>query len=156
MDTPVPSLEREQSHLYTIMGDEDSFYTGKSRDHQVVVVVQCPNVVTIQFLLDGSLAFVRTLFSTADSGVFSVADDERLRGWMTAEEYVVEPISVRRFYLDDYHIGIVDYPHELLDRLEDSPPNGQIVEWMETGKFVLQLNQFHDVWIDSEGDVIAT
>jgi hypothetical protein len=168
------SYIRDANHLYLIEGYPSRFYwTGTIAEAlQLLVVVQVPSIIAIVFDRNGDLVRVerRMLSSSTIEAAervgfrefFQEQGDRELSSWLHSLGFQEAVIKVKRFYLPDYHIGIVDFPRFFQDVLcnpsaysedEQRLAQTQRDRWFTEGLFELWLNEGTDLWVTATGEI---
>jgi hypothetical protein len=169
-----PSYARDSNHLYFIEGYPSRLYwTGTIAEGlQLLVVIQVPFFIAIVFDRNGDLVRVerRMLSSSTIAAAeqigfrdfFREQGDREHSSWLHSLGFQEAVIRVKRFYLPDYHIGIVDFPRFFQDVLcnpsdysedEQRLAQSQRDRWFAEGLFELWLNEGTDLWITATGEI---
>jgi hypothetical protein len=134
--------------------------------------MQIPHLVGLFFDQEGNLVDVqvRTL-SLLEIPVSDAVERHRdtvkageveLMNWLDSLGFEEGIIKVKRFFLEDYYIGILDFPECFKQVLlnpsgysEDEQIGAQraVRRWFKEGIFELWLNEGTDLWITSAGEV---
>jgi hypothetical protein len=179
MKEPI-DIVRDPNHLYCIHGYPDRGYeTGiTGSGSQVLLVHQFPSVIAVYFDRNGNLfdVQIRTLSPLTQAvaknyGFRALFGDdvgtEELSAWLRSLQFVDAVIRVKRFFLPEYHIGIVDFPACFRETLQDplgDPDDAlqedhlriaqqELIRWSQEGVFELWLNPGMDLWIDKTGEI---
>lgn len=168
------SFLREPNYLYSVEGySHHGYWTGTTANRlQALVVVLVPNIVAILFDEKGNLVRVEeraisseTLATANRIGfheAFRTQGDQEVSawlGWLGVHESVVK---VKRFFLPNYHIGILDFPgffQEVLQHPsaysedEQRVAERERVRWFNEGLFELWLNDATNLWITNTGQI---
>ena len=165
---------RDPECLYRIEGyPHHLFWTGHIVDgKQLLVVVFFPHFLVIFFNEEGiflgdekNLLSPLTVAAAKQFGigeVFRRGDDRIMSSRLHSLQFCEGPISVRRFFLPQYNIGIIDFPELFKEMLMDSPGYSQdevqvaqseLVRWFREGLFELWLNKAKCLWILGDGQI---
>lgn len=168
------SFLREPNYLYSIEGyPHHGYWTGTTADHlQALVVVLSPTIVAIFFDGEGNLVGVQeraisqeTLAMAHRIGfheAMRTQGDQEISAWLDSLGVHESVIKVKRFFLTDYHVGIVDFPQVFQEVLqhpsafsedEQRVAESERVRWSNEGLFELWLNDATNLWITSTGQV---
>lgn len=158
---------RDDLYLYPIRGDSHDFYTGTTKNgSQLLVVISLPFATAVFFDHEGRLLRSEELYlNDADNtGVFSEVDEQQLTSWLQSLGYSGGMIRVRRFFLPQHNIGILDFPNDFQDMLflpsfgqeERNFAQRELKRWISEGQFQLCLNPDIDLWIDGSGNITST
>jgi hypothetical protein len=167
------SFLRDSDHLYWIEGyPHHGYWTGTTADgSQVLVVILAPHIIAIFFDHEGNLLEVQerrlspSTLAMAEKGIyagFRRQSDEDVSSWLDSLGIHESVIKVKRFFLPDYHVGIVDFPQFFQDILrnpsaysEDEQRGAESAKarWFKEGIFELWLNDGTNLWITSTGQV---
>lgn len=169
--------DHESGRLYQIRGDAfRGFITGNGREgFQFLIVLQQPRFIVIQFSALGAMLGydVKNMQTTLESGadIWAIEDafgnmtDAELRLFLDSVAFEEGPIRIKKFFLEKYHIGIIDFP-EYYQGILRNPLNYSQDErnlaihtldwWSKKGLFELWLNADTDVWINAEGEKEAS
>lgn len=97
--------------------------------------------------------------------VFQEQPDANLQQWLVDIGFSGETITVRKFFLTDFTIGIQEYEDYFADAISNpgsySDEEIQVIRseqnrWLHEGIFVLWLNPTTECWIDHSGRVVST
>lgn len=162
-------MDRDESHLYRILPDQEYFHVGTLGDgRQVLMGLLCPDLVAITFDRAGNLLGFDTHpleFLHPQSGIYNIYDERigpREEAWHRELEFRPATIEVKRFSIDELGVGIDDYPEhfaEVLDEPDqDEDWKAQIRKdkerWEADGQFVLYWG--NDYWLDHTGEVVSS
>jgi hypothetical protein len=149
--------------------DAYSFYTGFSlSNEQVLVGVYCPTLVALWFDVDGSLLRTSHLpipFFQRATPPYDIYDDRLpplIEAWKQDMELRPATIKVKKFFAEQWHIGIEDYPahfEEVLsdpaaDEDEKADMRDSMELWDKDGQFVLLWG--NDYWLNDSGEVVSS
>lgn len=164
---------RADDYLYALNGSEYEFFTGvDAQGSQLLFVVCYPRFVAVLFDENGHLVD-STIESLSESAVEAVNKigflnalhgrlGEEIDSWFTRRGFVKSPISVKRFYLPQLHIGIKDFPEyldDIVQRPSDFSEDEQNVaqdvlrRWPLEGIFELWLSEGQNLTIDRLGNI---
>jgi hypothetical protein len=170
----LDAFVRKPDHLYQLWGDPGRyFWTGiTANGSQAFIFVWLPNFVTVLFDQGGNLLSVEkrtfspdTIAKTNKCGLHETRDEEvgqEMEAWFNELQFDECLIAVKRFFLTEYHVGIVDFPRcfqEVLLSPSAFSVDEQIVaqaehqRWFREGVFVLWLNEGFDLWIAATGEI---
>jgi hypothetical protein len=151
-----------QMKLYVLQPDTHyGIYVGYINEKfQAIVSHYDDLLIAVLFDVDGNLVEVREK-SLAD---VQLADHERaLTNWVDELNLIIRPISIKKFFLSNYKIGIKDLSvgdeyflsHQTeFSKTEQADHHEWIKDWQDSGEFVFWWN--NDFWCDQEGDIIAS
>jgi hypothetical protein len=145
---------RDSAHLYRVCGHpEYSFYVGKRRNAQFIGGALSGRICFVFFDLQGNLLGTEYFPLRPTEGKFeerSMALERQLLECMSGVELTAEPVQVKRFFLKDARIALLDHPWEEMD--ETTPE--ELKAWIMEGFFVLRWG--HDFYMDEDGTVTSS
>jgi hypothetical protein len=167
-------ISRNANHNYSIKGYYNHLYwTGVvANDDQVLVVVNTPIYIAVRFNDMGALLSVEqgrlsqvTIATGNRLGIqesFRREMDQDLLFRLHGYGYKESIIHVNRFFLTDYHIGIVDFANCFVEVLESPDAfstdevqlaKSELTRWSSEGVFELWLNDSTNLWLTHTGEV---
>jgi hypothetical protein len=168
------SFTRSPGYLYPIIGYPDRFFwTGTtSSGQQVLMVIKFPDIVALFFDQEGELQEIierplaaSTVILAEQVGIreaFARQTDPTLLSWITEFGFQEGPIEVKRFFLPEYHIGIIDFPPSFQEVIinptafsidEQLIASSERERWFNDGLFQLWLNDKKELWIAKDGQI---
>jgi hypothetical protein len=154
---------------YTIKNDGNYFTAGvDGQGRQVLMGIlfgaTSPEVVAVFFdRLGDYLGSLAEPVVPRPSENDEVAAGRALAGVQSAIGLTPASITVKRFWLDDRHVGISDLPEHYQDFLNNPEKfdeqrraelSGDVQRWFSEGDFVLWWGE--DYYLDKEGDVSSS
>jgi hypothetical protein len=133
--------------------------TGFNRSGEPLLIIRnWPNDLLLRFASDGALAEITRLPG-------SPSDEYSLHDWLIHAGFQSGVISVRRFVLPEEHVAITDFPLYFQDILrnpmkytpeERAFAERELARWSAEGLFEFALGEDRDVWINKDGEIVAT
>ena len=154
-----PAIPSEVMRLYPIAPRPAyQIIAGLIGDNQVLVYPLRQAYLMLRFTKDG------VLFNWTEQPIPDPSTAARFRKeWLLSQGFKSRTISVKRFYLPEFHLGIKQIPdsmREAIERPERFHPselgeiyNG-IAAWITDGLFVLCWNK--DYYVDGKGRVVSS
>lgn len=136
-------------------------YTGQiDETFQAIVSHYDDSLVAVLFDMDGNLVEVR---EKSLAGVHPKDHETALESWVDELKLAIQSISIYKFFLSNYKIGIKELSSDdeyFLNHQSEYSEDEQISyhqmikDWQDSGEFVFWYN--NDFWCDKEGDIIAS
>lgn len=144
-------LSRNENHIYRIRASPPDYYAGTAGGNkQLLVVPMFSSFIAMFFDSEGG-------FERADRSPGNDIDQ-----YLKLVSYTEGLIQVRRFFLDDVHVGIHDFPAIFADMLqrpskysedEVAVAKSELDRWTKQGVFELCLDAESNRWIEETGMV---
>src|SRR5205814_740764 len=135
---------------------------------QVLLGLACPNLLAFRFDQEGNLLWTEQRPVPFFQGVtppYEIYDPRippLMEAWKVEMRFHPAKIKVKKFFSEQFFVGIEDYPSHFQEILND-PAAGDSEKadvldsmklWDKDGQFVLQWG--NDYWLDKAGEVVSS
>jgi hypothetical protein len=144
---------------YTIQPDNHyGIYVGRDKTNRQIFAGTTSKLLII-VVFDENGDFLEAIEKPHNFGQFAAKTETALLQWLTEIGFSMQAISVKKFFLNQYSIGIQDFPDELEHFQyeptdDDSTEYQEYIDWQARGDFVLWWSR--DFWCNEDGYITTS